>query len=165
MQPSTAFALPGAARATLPLWRDPCGYNPGPMPSDRLLARRFLFLRLLRASLALGALYDLGFAAVMVLAPGLPERLFRLPLPGERFYLWILAVLLSMLAALYLFAAKDPRRYTAIVLVAACGRTAGGLAFLLATVGHPELAGLVPLAAADLAFGIAHAVFWWPTRL
>lgn len=135
------------------------------MPSDRLLARRFLFLRLLRASLALGALYDLGFAFAMVFAPWIAERSFGLPQPGERFYLWLMAVFLAMLAALYLVAARDPRRYTAIVLVGACGRIAGGVAFLAAATGRPDLAGLLPLAAADLGFGVAHAVFWWPTRL
>jgi hypothetical protein len=121
---------------------------------------RFFFLRLLRASLVLGALYDLGFAAFMVLAPQVPTRLLSLPLPGERFYLWLFAVLLSMLGALYLVAAEDPRRYSAVVLVAAAGRCAGAAAFALAAVGRPDLHGLWPLAAADLAFGLAHGILW-----
>ena len=74
------------------------------------MKNRFFYLHLLRASLVLGALYDLGFAALMVLAPQVPSRLLSLPLPGERFYLSLLAVLLTMLALLYLVAAEDPRR-------------------------------------------------------
>jgi hypothetical protein len=96
----------------------------------------------------------------MVLAPQVPARLLSLPLPGERFYLHLVAILLSMLAVLYLAAAADPRRYTAVVLVAAAGRCAGAAAFALAAASRPDLAGLWPLAAADLAFGVAHAVLW-----
>ena len=96
----------------------------------------------------------------MVLAPQVPARLLSLPLPGERFYLHLVAILLSMLAVLYLAAAADPRRYTAIVVVAAAGRCAGAAAFALAAAGRTDLGGLWPLAAADLAFGVAHAVLW-----
>jgi hypothetical protein len=127
-------------------------------------ARRFRFLSLLRASLTLGALYDLGFAVLMVAAPGVPARILNIPLPGETFYLWILAVLLTMLAALYLTAARDTRRYSGIVAVAIAGRLAGGLVFLVAALMRSDLGGLYPLAAADLAFGIAHAVLWLPIR-
>jgi hypothetical protein len=122
--------------------------------------RRFAYLRLLRGSLVLGALYDLAFAAVMVLAPQVPARLLHLPQPGEPFYLWILAVLLTMLSALYLKAAQDPRRYSAVVVVAAAGRCLGALAFGAAALGRPELGGLWPLAGADLALGLSHAVLW-----
>ena len=121
---------------------------------------RFFYLRLLRGSLVLGAFYDLAFAALMVLAPQVPARVLRLPLPGERFYLWAMAVLLTMLAALYLKAAQDPRRYSAIVVVAAAGRCAGAAAFAAAALDRPELDGLWILAASDLAFGVAHAVLW-----
>ena len=124
------------------------------------MKNRFFYLRLLRASLVLGALYDLGFAALMVAAPQVPVKLLALPLPGERFYLSLFAVLLSMLAALYLAAAEDPRRYSAVVVVAALGRCAGAAAFALAAFGRPDLAGLWPLAAADLAFGMAHGLLW-----
>ena len=121
---------------------------------------RFAYLRLLRGSLLLGALYDLAFAAAMVVAPQVPARLLRLPLPDQRFYLWVMAVLLAMLAALYLTAAQDPRRYSMVVVVAAIGRCAGAGAFAAAALDHPELDGLWVLAAADLAFGLAHAVLW-----
>jgi hypothetical protein len=117
----------------------------------------------LRWSLVLGALYDATFALLMVAAPRLPARLLGLPLPplpAGAFYLWIMAVLLLMLAALYLLAAADPGRYAGVVAVAVAGRLLGGLAFLAAAALSPSLAGLYPLAAADLAFGIAHAAGW-----
>jgi hypothetical protein len=121
---------------------------------------------LLRLSLLLGALYDAVFAALMVAAPRLPARLLHLPLPPlpeAAFYLWVMAVLLLMLAALYLLAAQDIRRYSGIAGVAGAGRILGGLS-LLAAWHHTGLAGLLPLAGADLALGLAHAALWWPVR-
>jgi hypothetical protein len=130
-------------------------------------SRRFLYLRLLTGSLILGALYDFAFAVLMTAAPEVPARAFGLPLPPlprGAFYLWILAVLLTMLAALYLVAARDPRRYSAIIAVAISGRLLGGLVLLAAALRAPGLPGLYPMAAADLAFGLAHAAFWLPIR-
>jgi hypothetical protein len=119
--------------------------------------------RTLRWSLVLGALYDGAFAVLMVAAPRLPARLLGLPLPplpAGAFYLWIMAVLLLMLAALYLLAAVDPDRYAGVLAVAVAGRLLGGLAFLIAAARSPGLAGLYPLAGADLALGITHAAAW-----
>jgi len=130
-------------------------------------ARRFRLLTALRVSLIAGAVYDLGFAVLMVAAPQVPARLFDLPLPElprGAFYLWILATLLLMLALLYLAAAHDPRRYSAIIAVAIGGRVLGAAAFAIAYLRGPELGGLLPLAAADFAFGAVHAAAWWPIR-
>ena len=127
-------------------------------------SRRFRYLRLLEASLLVGAAYDLGFAALMVAAPEVPSRVLGLPLPGERFYLWLLAVLLAMLASLYMAAARDPRRYSAIIAVAIAGRIAGGIAMALAAASGRGLSGLYPLAGMDLAFGLSHWAFWAPIR-
>jgi hypothetical protein len=130
----------------------------------RTFSRRFLWLRLLRGGLMAGALYDLGFAALMVAAPELPARFFSLPLPGEAFYSWLIAALLAMLAALYLAAARDPRRYSAIIAVAILGRACGAMLFALAAWRRPDLAGLWPLAGADLGFAVLHAASWLPVR-
>jgi len=130
-------------------------------------AQRFRLLAWLRGSLVVGAIYDLGFALLMAAAPGVPARLFHLPLPPlpeGAFYLWVLAVLLTMLAALYLIAARDTRRYSGIVAVAIGGRLLGALVMAIAALRGPGLEGLYPLAAADAAFGLAHAAFWWPLR-
>lgn len=127
-------------------------------------SRRFLWLRLLRFSLIAGALYDIGFAVLMALSPELPARWFSLPLPGEAFYLWLTAALLGMLAALYVAAARDPRRYSAIIAVAIAGRLAGALLFAAAAWRRPDLAGLWPLSGADLAFAVLHTAGWAPLR-
>jgi hypothetical protein len=130
-------------------------------------ARRFRLLTLLRGSLVAAALYDLGFAVLMVAAPQVPARIFDLPLPPlprGAFYLWILATLLAMLALLYLAAAHDPRRYSAIIAVAIGGRMVGALVFLAAALLGPDLHGLLLLAAADFAFGAVHAAAWLPIR-
>jgi hypothetical protein len=130
----------------------------------RTFSRRFLWLRLLRGGLVAGAVYDLVFAVLMVGAPELPARWFALPLPGETFYLWLIAAMLAMLAMLYLAAARDPRRYSAIIAVAILGRGAGALVFALAAGGRPDLAGLWILSAADLGFALFHALSWLPLR-
>lgn len=126
-------------------------------------ARRFRNLRLLRASLALGAAYDAAFALLMVAAPGWLARGFRLPLPPG-FYLWLLALLLAMLAALYVLAARDPRRYSGVVRVAIAGRLAGAAILGFAAARRPEWSGLWGPAVADALLGIAPAVFWHPSR-
>ncbi|MFY9824284.1 MAG: hypothetical protein WAM82_23110 [Thermoanaerobaculia bacterium] len=129
--------------------------------------RRFRLLSLLRGSLVAGALYDFAFAVLMVAAPRIPARILNLPLPPlpeGRFYLWILAVLLLMLAALYLAAAYDPRRYSLIITVAIAGRALGAATFVVLALTGSGLGGLVPLAAVDLAFSVLHAGSWWPIR-
>jgi hypothetical protein len=130
-------------------------------------ARRFRFLALLRASLVAGALYDAGFAVLLTVAPVWAARTLQLPLPPlpeGAFYLWIVAVLLLMLSALYLLAARDTRRYSGIVAVAIGGRLLGGLVLLAAALRASGVPGLLPMAAGDLLFGIAHAALWLPIR-
>ncbi len=112
--------------------------------------------RPLRLTLIAGALYDFAFAILFVAAPGSVARLLALPLPGERFYLWILAVLLAIVGATYWIAARDPRRFRPLVGVAILGRAAGFLAFAAAALAAPGLAGLWVVGAGDLAFSLAH---------
>lgn len=133
--------------------------------SDTLdrFASHFRFLTLLRGSFLLGALYDAAFAALMLASPETPARLLHLPL-APMFYLWITAVLLLMLAALYVLAARDTRRYSGIVAVGIGGRLLGGALLGLAARRDPTLSGLYPLAAADLGFGLVHAALWLPIR-
>lgn len=121
-------------------------------------------LRLLRFSLVAGAVYDAAYALVMVAAADLPARWLSLPKPGEDFYLWLIAVFLLMLAGFYLLAAYDPLAYRGNIDIAIVGRLAGGVVFLLAASGRPELAGLYVLAAGDLFFAVVHAALWLPIR-
>lgn len=134
------------------------------MPFAPVLARRFMFLTWLRWSLFAGALYDLGFAAVIACAPEVPARIFGLPIPAERFYLWLIAVFLTMLAGFYLAAAHDPRRYGANIAIAIAGRTLGGAVLCLAARSQPELAGLYVVGVCDLLFAALHTAFWLPYR-
>jgi hypothetical protein len=129
--------------------------------------RRFRLLGLLKGSLVAGAVYDFAFAVLMVVAPQVPARLLHLPLPPlpeGAFYLWIMATLLTMLSVLYLAAAHDPRRYSAIIAVAIGGRILGAAAFAVAALTNPGLGGLIPLAVSDFTFGAIHAAAWWPIR-
>ncbi len=114
----------------------------------------------------LGALWDVVFAVLLGFVPVPAAKAFGLPLPPlpeGAFYLWLFGVLLTMLAAMYLLAAHDPRRYSGILAVAIAGRCAGGALLLLAAAQGP-LPGLYPMAAADLIFAAAHAAFWLPIR-
>ena len=135
-----------------------------PSSHRKTFQRRFLIQRWLSLSLFAGAAYDIVFAALMVFAPGLPAKLLNVPVPQEEFYLWLMAVFLLMLAFLYISAALDPRRYSAIIVAAIVGRTLGAVAFVAAAWGRPDLGGLYPLAAADLVFAAAHALLWLPLR-
>ena len=98
------------------------------------------------------------FAVLSVAAPGAVAGSLGLPLPGERFYLWVQAALLAIAGACYAVAARDPRTYRPIVAIAVVGRLAGFVLLGLATVGRPDLRGLWVVAFADLAFGVAHLV-------
>lgn len=127
------------------------------------LLRRGQWLRLLRLSLLAGALYDLGLAAQLLVAPDVAESLLRVPRPGEDFYLWLTAVMLGMLAAFYLLAASDPISYRGNVAVAIAGRAVAGLVLLHAG-RKTGFAGLYVLAAGDLFFAAAHGLCWLPIR-
>lgn len=116
-------------------------------------------LRAQRLTLVVGALYDLVFATAMLVAPRAIASAFRLPLPGPTFYVPLLAVLLAMLASLYLAAAYDLRRLWVVPWVAGVGRLAGAVVFATAAVLDPTLGSLWLLAATDAAFGVLHLAF------
>ncbi len=134
------------------------------MASLARFARRFLLLKLLRVGLLAGATFDLALAAALTAAPEVSTRALRLPLPEERFYLWQLAVPLVMLALLQGIAAYDSRRYSGVIAVTIGGRLLGALQLGAAASSRADLAGLVWLAAGDLALGGSLAACWWPLR-
>ncbi len=135
------------------------------MKITRAFARRFRLLELLRASLALASAFNLGFAVLLFAAPGVPARWLRVTVPGDPVYLWLLASLLAMLSCLYLLAARDPRRYSGVILVAIGGRALEALVLGAGAAARPELSGLWLLAGVDLFFSASHAATWLPLRV
>ena len=107
-------------------------------------------------SMAAGAAYDAAFAFAILALPRLAAGWLRLPAPDDLTYLRFNGVFLAMLAALYLFAAREPQRYRGVVVVAAAGRFAGFLYLAAVWYGGGSPTFLV-LAFADLAFAAVHA--------
>ncbi len=136
------------------------------MKITRAFARRFRLLELLRASLGLAGAFNLAFAVLLFAAPGVPARWLRVAVPATpAVYVWLLASLLLMLSWLYLLAARDPRRYSGIILVAIGGRALEALVLGAGAATRPELSGLWVLAGLDLAFSASHAATWLPLRV
>jgi len=96
---------------------------------------------------------------LLVVFPGQIGATFRLPLPPERFYLWLIAFFLLALAAFYLLVARDPARYRDFVRLAIATRLLGAAVIAAAALGRPDLGGLYGIAFGDLAFGLAHLAF------
>ena len=128
------------------------------------LPKTSLYLAILRGSLAVGGLYDLVLGGLLLVAPDFAARLLSMPLPGEDFYLWLLAILVLMAAGVYLLAAYDPMAYAGNVLLSIAARAAAGAALVYVATGRGDLEGLYLLGAVDLAFAAVHAASWWPTR-
>lgn len=121
--------------------------------------------RALRGTLVAGAIYDFVFAALFVAAPRAAAGPLELPLP-DRFYLWLIAVLLTIVGAFYLVAVRrlartgaeaDPDT-RALVAIAVVGRFLGAVALAAGALSGPGLGGLWVVAAVDLAFSLAHLV-------
>jgi hypothetical protein len=115
-------------------------------------------LRALSATLVAGAIWDFAFAATMLVAPRMLEVTLSLPLPGEPFYLRVIAVLLAIAGGFYWLTARDPRGRRPFVALAIAGRFAGFLLLAWSALERPGLAGLWVAAGGDLFFALAHAV-------
>ena len=113
--------------------------------------------------MALGAAYDVAFAAAILLFPSASSVWLRIPLPADPVYFRFIAVFLLILAAMYLLPAREPRRYQGLVLVAAAGRFAGFLYLAWAWSGGapPTFLGL---ALADLLFAVLHGTLLTAAR-
>lgn len=137
------------------------------MKVTRHFARRFRLLEVLRGALGLGAILNLAAAFLLVVSPAaLAELAGSSPeaVQAESFLLWLVAALLVPLGVLYFMAARDPRRYSGIIVVAIGGRLLGAAALGAGAVHRPELGGLWVLAGADLALAALIAGSWIPLR-
>lgn len=138
------------------------------MKVTRRFARRFRLLEVLRGALGLSGLLNLIAALLVVVSPAVFAELAGAPLEAfraEAFLLWLLAALLVPLGILYIVAARDPRRYSGIIVVAIGGRLLGALALGAGAVHRPELDGLWVFAAVDLALALLIAGSWIPLRV
>jgi len=125
-----------------------------------MLGGRF---RALALAMGFGAIYDLAFAAAILVVPHVSSAMLRIPLPDDRFYLRLVAVLLSILGSVYLLPARDPERFHPIAPIAAAGRVAGAVLFALAwSEGRP--ATFLVLGLADLAIALVTLAAWARTR-
>ncbi len=115
--------------------------------------------RRLRASLVVGALYDLVFAAILLAAPRAGSIALRIPMPDQQVYLRFTGVFLAALAMFYLLPALHPGRYLGNVVVAVGARTAGAAFLVTAATVFDQPPALLALGAGDAIFALAHAVF------
>ncbi len=134
------------------------------MPRSASLARRSTLWRWLRASLVLGALYDLVLSAALIVAPGQVCAWLAVPPPTETFYLALLGVFLATFAAFSLLAASDMRRYFDLVAIFVAGRVAASAAFSWFAWREARLSDLFLLAAGEALLAILHAGPWWILR-
>ena len=132
------------------------------MVTRAYFARRFLTLKLLRGALVAGALYDAGLAVLFLQRPGSATALLGLggtPSPPAA---TLAAVWLAVLAALGIAAARDARRYSAIIAALICGRAATAAA--QATAALTSGSALPWPAAWSALLAVALAAAWWPLR-
>lgn len=132
------------------------------MVTRAYFARRFLALKVLRAALVAGALYDATLAGLFLWRP---EAVAPLLAPGAAVApptAALAAIWLLMLAALGVAAARDFRRYSAVVATLVCGRAAAALALAAGAV-----VGVAPLpwsAAWNALLAVTLAAAWRPQR-
>ena len=127
-------------------------------------ARRFRLLRLLRFVLGVaGAL----FVAAAVLALAAPETLSRnlgVPFGAEPRFAWLFAAVLAPMGGSYFLAARDPRRYSAVIALAIV--TQALVAFALGAGAFRAGGGELWLPAGTaLALALAIAGAWVPLRI
>lgn len=132
------------------------------MVTRAYFARRFLTLKLLRGALVAGALYDAGLALLLLRRPEPAAGLLGLGAAPPPPLAALSAVWLAVLAALGIAAARDARRYSAIIAALICGRAASAavLATAALTAGSP----LSWPAAWSALLAVALAGAWWPLR-
>ncbi len=115
---------------------------------------------IMRIALWVGACFNLG-AALMLIFPSSLGQIAGLPLPGSRFYAWLLAILIALFGGVYAWLACRPQIDRPLVAVAIIGKF-GVFAVSLACwlLGEIPFRGFV-VAIGDLIFGL---IYWWWLR-
>ena len=134
------------------------------MPDRLPFPRHAVSQTLLRLSLICGAGVDAVLALLLLLTPEPLVGALGLALPGEPLYLWLLALCLALLSAVYLLPAYDVVAYSGNIAVAILGRLAGGGLLLVVTLERPGSLALLWLGLAELGLGLIHALLWVPGR-
>lgn len=134
------------------------------MVTRAYFARRFLALKLLRGALVAGALYDAGLAALFLQRPRSAAALLGMSVSEPPPMAALAALWLAILAALGVAAARDTRRYSAVIAALIFSRAA---AAVILAVGAGALVGVSPLpwaVAWSALLAAALAATWWPLR-
>jgi hypothetical protein len=130
----------------------------------RHFARRFRLLTLLRTLLGTaGALF--AVAAVLALAaPGVLARNVGAAFLSEPLAGWLFAALLAPLGGSFFLAARDPRRYSGVIILAVAALGLFAVALGAGALG-PGGGGLWLPAGTALALALATAAAWLPLRI
>lgn len=134
------------------------------MKVTRHFARRFRLLLLLRAVLGIASALWVAMAVTAVAAPGALERNLGAPFGAEPLFAWLFAASVAPLGGSYFLAARDPRRYSGVIILAIAAQAFAALALGAGALrgGAGEL--WLPAGAA-LALGLAITGAWLPLRV
>lgn len=137
------------------------------MKVTRHFARRFRLLTLLRSLLGMAGALFLAVAVAALVAPGLLERNVGAPFGAEPLVSWLFAALLAPLGGSYFLAARDPRRYSGVIILAvvSLGLFAVALGAGALASGPQGVSELWLSAGTALALALATAATWLPLRI
>ena len=134
------------------------------MKVTRHFARRFRLLRLLRVVLGMAGALWVAAAVTAIAAPGALEQSLGTPFGAEPLFAWLFAACVAPLGGSYFLAARDPRRYSGVIILAVAGQAFAAVALGAGALrnGGGEL--WLP-AAASFALALAIAAAWLPLRV
>lgn len=139
------------------------------MKVTRHFARRFRLLTLLRTLLGTAGALCLAAAVAALVAPGVLERNVGAAFLDQPLAGWLFAALLAPLGGSYFLAARDPRRYSGVIILAIAAQGLAAVALgagALAGGSGPSAGSELWLpAAVALALGLATAAAWLPLRI
>jgi hypothetical protein len=114
------------------------------------------FLKIVRVTMLMGAVYDLAFALPILVAPERLAALLGLPMPEQEIYLRFSSVFLAGLAVFYLMPVLHPGRYLGNVVAAWVVRTLGAVFLATAVLQYHQPRPFLLLGAGDLLLAGLH---------